>query len=55
MEGWEEHQEIHREVNGLLEFTNEIQKQLGADPLIPLEIQGLEVNRGLSRGLFKFS
>ncbi len=28
MEGWEEHQEIHREVSGLLEFTNGIQKRL---------------------------
>ena len=28
MEGWEEHQEVHREVSGLLKCTNEIQKQL---------------------------
>ena len=28
MEGWEQHQEIHREVTGLLKFTNQIQKQL---------------------------
>ena len=40
MAGWEEHQEIYREVNGLLEFTNEIQKRIKENGLSKETVEG---------------